>query len=127
VDLLGDTKTSDLRTECRHLLELPQRPSTPSSSVHDAYRILALRAAKTACSGEEREYAQSGTRAQHREPKVSKNLLNGVADSLRQHLQMDTKLKAVDEAAKAKATEAVFADEADSSNEAVDATEANEA
>jgi hypothetical protein len=90
VNLLADTKTSDLPTECRYLLELPQRPSTSTSSVHDAYWILALRAAKTACSREEREYARSGTRAQGREPRVSKNLLDGVADSLPQHLQTDT-------------------------------------
>ncbi len=45
------------------LLELPQRPLTSSSSVHDAYWILALRVAKTTCSREEREYARSGTRA----------------------------------------------------------------
>ncbi len=90
VDLLANTRPSDLPTKCRYLLELPQRPSTSSSSVHDAYWILAIRAAKTACSREESEYAQSGTRARRREPRFSKNLLDGVADSLRRHLQTDT-------------------------------------
>jgi hypothetical protein len=37
VDLLADTRPSDLPTKCRYLLELPQRPLTSSSSVRDAY------------------------------------------------------------------------------------------
>jgi hypothetical protein len=53
VDLLADTRPLNLPMECRYLLELPQRPSTSSSSVHDAYWILALKAAKAACSRDE--------------------------------------------------------------------------
>jgi hypothetical protein len=76
--------------ECRYLLELPQRPSLSSSSIHDAYWTLALKAAKAACSRKEREYAQKSTRARCKEPKTSRNLLNGVGTSLRRHLLIDT-------------------------------------
>jgi hypothetical protein len=89
VDLLADTRPSNLPMECRYLLELPQRPSTSSSSVHDAYWILALKAAKAACSRDEREYAQKSTGAQRKEPRISRNLLDGVETSLRRHLLTD--------------------------------------
>ncbi len=55
VDLLMDTRLSDLPTECRYLLELPQIPSTTSSAIHDAYWVLALKATKTATSRDKRE------------------------------------------------------------------------
>jgi hypothetical protein len=63
VDLLVDTRPLNLPMECRYLLELPQRPSTSLSSIHDAYWILALKAAEAACSRNEREYAQKSTGA----------------------------------------------------------------
>jgi hypothetical protein len=88
-DLLTDTRPSDLPTQCQYLLELPQIPSATSSAIHDAYWVLALKAAKTATSRDEREYARKGTRVQRREPKASKNLLNGVVKSLCRHLQID--------------------------------------
>ncbi len=62
VDLLTDTRPSDRPTKCRYLLELPQIPSTPSSAIHDAYWVLALKVAKTATSRDEREYVRKGTR-----------------------------------------------------------------
>lgn len=89
MDLLADTRPSNLPMECRYLLELPQRPSTSLSSVHDAYWILALKAAKAACSRDEREYAQKSTGARHKEPRISRNLLDGVETSLRRHLLTD--------------------------------------
>ncbi len=89
VDLLMDTRPSDLPTKCHYLLELPQIPSTTSSAIHDVYWVLALKTAKTVTSRDEREYAQKGTRVQRREPKASKNLLNGVVESLCRHLQID--------------------------------------
>ena len=89
MDLLADTRPSNLPMECRYLLELPQRPSTSLSSIHDAYWILALKAAKAACSRDEREYAQKSTGAQRKEPRISRNLLDGVETSLRRHLLTD--------------------------------------
>jgi hypothetical protein len=89
VDLLADTRLLNLPMECRYLLELPQRPSMSLSSVHNAYWILALKAAKAACSREEREYAQKSTRAQRKEHRISRNLLDGVETSLCRHLLTD--------------------------------------
>ncbi len=89
MDLLADTRPSNLPMECRYLLELPQRPSTSLSSVHDAYWILALKVAKAACSRDEREYAQKITGARRKEPRISRNLLDGVETSLRHHLLTD--------------------------------------
>ncbi len=89
MDLLADTRPSNLPMECRYLLELPQRPSTSSSSIHDAYWILAIKAAKAACSRDEREYGQKSTGARRKEPRISRNLLDGVETSLRRHLLTD--------------------------------------
>ncbi len=45
--------------------------------------------AKAACSRDEREYAQKSSGARRKEPRISRNLLDGVETSLRRHLLTD--------------------------------------
>ena len=89
VGLLRNTRSSELPMECRYLLELPERPSLSTSSTHDAYWILALKAARAACFRKEREYAQKSTRARSKQSKTSRNLLDGVRTSLLRRLLTD--------------------------------------
>jgi hypothetical protein len=51
VNLLTDTRPSDLPTKCCYLLELPQILSTTSSAIHDAYWVLALKQQKQLLPG----------------------------------------------------------------------------
>jgi hypothetical protein len=82
VELLADTRPSDIPQEIRYLLELLQRPLHSSLLVHSAYWVPAMKAARTSLRRKEAHFAWQGTRSRQREQRQSCNLLEGVQESL---------------------------------------------
>jgi hypothetical protein len=67
VELLADTRPSDIPRESRYLLEIPQQPLHSSLLVQKAYWVLAMKAAKTSFRRKEADLTSQGCRARQRE------------------------------------------------------------
>jgi hypothetical protein len=82
VELLADTRPSNIPQGSRYLLVLLQRPLHSSSPVHSAYWVPAMKAAKTSLKRKEVHFAGQGTRSRQQEQHQPCNLLEGVQESL---------------------------------------------
>jgi hypothetical protein len=82
IELLADTRPSDLPQESRYLLEISQQPLHFLLPVHKAYWVLAVKAAKTSFRRKEADLTSQGTRARQWEQQPSCNLLEGIKECL---------------------------------------------
>ncbi len=64
VEILVNTKPTDIPKESRYLLDISFKPTMSTSAVDDLYWGLAMKAAKNYLQRQERVKAEQGTRAQ---------------------------------------------------------------
>ncbi len=88
VEELTDTRPSDIPRESCYLLEISLRPNKLTSDIEDAYWVAAMKAAKKGMRQRERAAEKQGARAQRTTTKTSRNLLEGVNDSLKRQLRI---------------------------------------
>ena len=88
VEELADTRPSDISRESCYLLEISLRPNKLTSDIEDAYWVAAMRAAKKGLWQRERAAEKQGARARRTTTKTSRNLLEGVNDSLKRQLRV---------------------------------------
>jgi hypothetical protein len=90
VELLADTRQTDLPQECWYLLELSQWPPHSSSLTHDDYWVLVvMKAAKVTILRKENRNAEWEYQARWRVPTCSRNVLDEVHSSLQPCLNTD--------------------------------------
>ena len=80
VEILVNTKPTDQGNH--YLLDISFKPTTSTLAVDDLYWVLAMKATKIYLQRQERVKAEQGTRVQQQATKTSRNLLDGVEDSL---------------------------------------------
>ncbi len=88
VELLVDTWQPDIPQESRYLLEIPQKSLHSLLPIHNVYWVLAMKVAKTSLQRSEADLARQGTRSQQWEKWPSRNLLEGVQESLYNRLSL---------------------------------------
>ena len=82
VEKLADTQPSDIPKESRYLLEISHRPNKLTLDIEDAYWVAAMKAAKKGLLRREQATEKQGARARWKAVNTSRNLLEGVSDSL---------------------------------------------
>ncbi len=88
VEELADTRPSDIPRESCYLLEISLRPNKLTLDIEDAYWVAAMKAAKKGLWQCERAAEKQGARARRTTTKTSRNLLEGVNDSLKRRLHV---------------------------------------
>jgi hypothetical protein len=89
VEILVYTKPTDIPKESCYLLDISFKPTTSTSVVDVLYWVLAMKAAKNYLQRQEWAKAEQGAGAQQQATKISRNLLDGVEDSLQKQLNVD--------------------------------------
>jgi hypothetical protein len=82
VEILVNTTPTDIPKESHYLLDISFKPTTSTSALDDSYWVLAMKATKNYLPRQERVKAEQGARAWRQATKTSRNLLDGVEDSL---------------------------------------------
>jgi hypothetical protein len=88
VEELADTQPSDIPRESCYLLEISLRPNKLTLDIEDAYWVAAMKAAKKGLWQCEWAAEKQGAGAQRTTTKTSRNLLEGVNDSLKRQLRV---------------------------------------
>jgi hypothetical protein len=83
------TKPTDIPKESHYLLDISFKPTRSTLVVDDSYWVLAMKATKNYLQRQEQAKAEQGAGAQRQAMKISRNLLDGVEDSLQRRLRVD--------------------------------------
>ncbi len=89
VEILVNTKPTDIPKDSHYLLDISFKPTTSISAMDDSYWVLAMKAAKNYLQRQERVKAEQGAGAQRQATKTSRNPLDGVEDCLQRWLCVD--------------------------------------
>ncbi len=84
-----NTKPTDIPKENHYLLDISFKPTTSTLVMDDLYWVLAMKATKNYLQRQEWAKAEQDAGAQRQAAKISRNLLDGVEDSLQRQLHVD--------------------------------------
>ena len=88
-EILANTRPTDIPKESWYLLDISFRPGNSISVVDDLHWVLVMKAVKRYMLMQEQAKAQQGAGARRQVKKMSRNLLDGVGESLQRQLQVD--------------------------------------